>query len=99
LGDRSIREVAWEYALTARMNVFYYERLGRLSCPAQKEFKGHAHGFQMLYQAGGADTELRAPLDSLAVTEVREAGDHPTPDEATLEKVRQEVLAPIGSLG
>jgi hypothetical protein len=61
------------------------------------EYTAHAHRFQKLYQFGGTEDELKAALDLFAETESREAKDHPTPDEATLEKCRQEVLASIGA--
>ncbi len=153
----SSREVAWEHALTSRMNVGYYQRrilrwtrwdvaiklvgaaaasatitsnareavifgfevakvLGLVAAalaivgvtlrPSDKvrelgvllaEYTSHAHRFRKLYQFGSTDDELKAALDLFAETESREAKDHPTPDEATLEKCRQEVLASIGS--
>jgi hypothetical protein len=102
--DKSSREVAWEHALTARMNVFYYQRLmarwfrwdrrrlGRLLV----EYTAHHHRFSMLYQFGCTDDELNAALDLFAATEMREAKDHPSPDAAMLEKCRREVLESIG---
>jgi hypothetical protein len=60
---------------------------------------GHAHRFEKLYQFGCTDDELKAALDLFAETESREAKDHPTPNEATLEKCRKQVLESIGSSG
>jgi hypothetical protein len=151
------REVAWENALTSRMNVGYYERritcwkrwdVGiHLVCAAAasasimtfarqhsilgvevasilvltsalltvggmtlrvpdkvrelgvllSEYRGHVHRFERLYQFGGTDDELKAALDLFGETELREAKDHPSPNEAELEKSRKEVLTSIGA--
>jgi hypothetical protein len=63
------------------------------------EYTAHQHRFAKLYHFGCTDDELKAALDSFAETEIREAKDHPTPDEATIEKCRKEVLASIGAAG
>lgn len=60
------------------------------------EYTAHHHRFAKLFQFGCTDDELKAALDLFAETEIREAKDHPTPDQATMEKCRKEVLESIG---
>ena len=101
------REVAWQHALTSKLNVFYYQAIigrwtrwglrgPRMLRQLLVEYVQHAHRFSMLYQFGGSDDELKGAVDLFTATEACEAALHPNPDQALIEKCRQEVLTSIG---